>query len=114
VTFGFTSASANGEVDRLVDAIYTDLGLSRGHVSKRRVAAFVTARHLLDEGASGHRPNPEETIALASWLSTGRVGIVADDDDDEEEDEYEEEASEADVQMRDWWPPIRLLRALLG
>jgi hypothetical protein len=109
MTFGFSSSSANGDVDRLVDAIYADLGLRRGSVSRRRVAAFVTARSLLDEG-HGPAPAPEDTLAVASWLSTGRVALDAEDDDDEDDDEFEEEAAGAETMLRDWWPPVRALR----
>jgi hypothetical protein len=105
MTFGFSSASANGDVDKLVDAIYADLGIRRGSVSRRRVAAFVTARSLLDEG-HGPAPAPEDTLAVASWLSSGRVA----EDDDEDEDEFEDEAANAEVMMRDWWTPVRALR----
>jgi hypothetical protein len=108
MTFGFSSHSANGDVDRLVDAIYADLGLKRGVVSARRVAAFVTARSLLDEG-HGPAPAPEDTLAVASWLASGRVALDAEDDDDAE-DEFEEEAAGAEVMTRDWWPPVRALR----
>jgi hypothetical protein len=109
MTFGFSSASANGDVDKLVDAIYADLGIRRGSVSRRRVAAFVTARSLLDEG-HGPAPAPEDTLAVASWLSTGRVALDAEDDDDEDDDEFEEEAAGAETMLRDWWPPVRALR----
>lgn len=108
MTFGFSSASANGDVDKLVDAIYADLGIRRGSVSRRRVAAFVTARSLLDEG-HGPAPAPEDTLAVASWLSSGRVALDA-EDDDEDEDEFEEEAADAEPMLRDWWTPVRALR----
>jgi hypothetical protein len=103
MTFGFSTASANGNVDKLADAVYADFSIKRGSVSARRVAAFVTARHLLDDGHAS-RPSAEETIALASWLTTGRVALDADDDEEDDED-YEEDAAE-NVQARDWWPPI--------
>jgi hypothetical protein len=109
MTFGFSSSSANGDVDKLVDAIYADLGIRRGAVSRRRVAAFVTARSLLDEG-HGPAPAPEDTLAVASWLSSGRVALDAEDDDDEDDDEFEEGAADAETMLRDWWPPVRALR----
>jgi hypothetical protein len=108
MTFGFTSASANGDVDKLADAIYADFALKRGSVSSRRVAAFVTARSLLDDG-HGSRPSAEDTLAVASWLTTGRVDIVADDDDEDEEDAFDE-SDESEVLLRDWWAPVRLIR----
>ena len=103
MTFGFTSASAGDSVDELADAIYAARAIKRGAVSGRRVAAFVTARALLDEGP-GSRPAPEETIALASWLSTGRIALDAEDDDDEE---YEEVES---GELRDRWSRVFVRR----
>jgi hypothetical protein len=107
MTFGFSSASANGDVDKLADAIYADFAIERGAISRRRVAAFVTARSLLDEG-HGAKPSAEETLAVASWLSAGRIALDA--EDDEEDDEFDEEAADAEILLRDWWAPVRAFR----
>jgi hypothetical protein len=103
VKIGFATPTLGGAVSH--DAEMAEVAVKQGAVSGRRVAAFVTARHLLSDGV--YRPSPEETLAVAEWLSSGRIAA----EDEDEEEIYEEGFSP--VQMIDWWAPVRLLRKFL-